>query len=123
RYRIEHAQHICEKDFQRFKDLNVIASVQPSHLFSDAKTASEILEDYETEHNYKKLFDIGAKVCFGTDFPVVNESPFETIYYAMTRKTEDFKDGFVPENKISLEDCLEAYTANNAYASFEENLR
>src|SRR4030095_15537811 len=105
RYRIEHAQHICEKDFQRFKDLNVIASVQPSHLFSDAKTASEILEDPSSEHNYKKLFDIGAKVCFGTDFPVVSESPFETIYFAMTRKAKGFENGFMPENNISVTDC------------------
>lgn len=123
RFRIEHAQHIAENDFERFKKLKVIASVQPSHLFSDAKTASEILEDYTLEHNYKKLFDIGADVCFGTDFPVVSESPFETIYYAVTRKAEGFENGFVPENKISLVDCLDAYTLSNAYATFEENVR
>ncbi len=121
RFRIEHAQHICEKDFQRFKELNVIASVQPSHLFSDAMTAFEILDDYKLEHNYKKLFDIGAKVCLGTDFPVVSENPFETIYYAMTRKAPGFDDGFIPQNKISLTDCLEAYTINNAFASICEN--
>lgn len=123
RFRIEHAQHIREKDFQRFKVLNVIASVQPSHLFSDAKTSSEILEDHIMEHNYKKLFDIGARVCFGTDFPVVSESPFETIYYAMTRKAEAFEEGFVPENRIALTDCLEAYTIENAYATYDEKLR
>lgn len=120
RFRIEHAQHIQENDFQRFKDLNVIASVQPAHLFSDAKTAKEVLQDYKIEHNYKKLFDLGAKVCFGTDFPVVSENPFETIYYAMTRKVEGFEDGFVPENKISLNNCLESYTFNNAYASYDD---
>ena len=123
RFRIEHAQHIIESDFRRFKDLDVIASVQPSHLFSDAKTASEILEDYSSEHNYKKLFDFGAKVCFGTDFPIVGESPFETIYYAMTRKGQGYKNGFITENSISLNDCLEAYTINNAYATYEETER
>lgn len=123
RFRIEHAQHIQKKDFQRFKDLNVIASVQPTHLFSDAKTASEILDEYKLEHNYKKLFDIGAKVCFGTDFPVVGESPFETIYYAMTRKVQGYENGFITENNISLEDCLEAYTINNAFATYDENER
>ena len=123
RFRIEHAQHIRENDFIRFKDLKVIASVQPSHLFSDAKTASEILDDYSTEHNYKKLFDIGAKVCFGTDFPIVGESPFETIYYAMTRKVQGFENGFVTENNISLNDCLEAYTINNDYATYDEKER
>jgi len=123
RFRIEHAQHIRKNDFQRFKDLNVIASVQPSHLFSDAKTSSEILEDYKLEHNYKKLFDIGARVCFGTDFPVVSENPFETIYYAMTRKAEGFEEGFVSENRIALADCLDAYTIENAYATYDEKVR
>ena len=120
RFRIEHAQHIHKKDFQRFVDLNVIASVQPSHLFSDAKTASLILKDYRTEHNYKTLFDIGARVCFGTDFPVVSESPFETIYFAMTRIAEGFQNGFINEFRIPLIKCLEAYTYENAYAMFEE---
>ena len=123
RFRIEHAQHIRKRDFQRFKDLNVIASVQPSHLFSDAKTSTQILEDHTLEHNYKKFFDIGARVCFGTDFPVVSENPFETIYYAMTRKAEGFEEGFVPENRIALTDCLEAYTIENAYATYDEKLR
>ena len=123
RFRIEHAQHIMESDFSRFKELEVIASVQPSHLFSDAKTASEILDDYSIEHNYKKLFDIGAKVCFGTDFPIVGENPFETIYYAMTRKGLGFENGFVTENIISFNDCLEAYTINNAYATYDETER
>lgn len=123
RFRIEHAQHIRENDFERFKDLNVIASVQPSHLFSDAKTAFGILEDYKLEHNYKKLFDIGATVCFGTDFPVVSENPFETIHFAMTRKVQGFENGFATENCISLDDCLDAYTINNAFASFDEALR
>lgn len=121
RFRIEHAQHIAEKDFQRFKELKIIASVQPSHLFSDAKTSTEILIDYKLEHNYKKLFDLGAHVCFGTDFPIVGASPFDTIYFAMTRIAEGFEDGFVPENKISLTECLEAYTSENTYACFEEN--
>ncbi|MEP7146418.1 MAG: amidohydrolase [bacterium] len=123
RFRIEHAQHIRENDFARFKDLSVIASVQPAHLFSDAKTAAEILEDHSTEHNYKKLFDIGATVCFGTDFPVVSESPFETIYIAMTRKVNGFENGFMPENNISLPECLKAYTINNAYAMYDEKER
>ncbi|HMS64061.1 MAG TPA: amidohydrolase [Ignavibacteria bacterium] len=123
RFRVEHAQHIQNKDLQRFKDLNVIASVQPSHLFSDAKTSSEILSDFSTEHNYKKLFDIGARVCFGTDFPVVGESPFETIHFAMTRKSEGFQDGFLNDLRISLTNCLEAYTSENAYATYDESGR
>lgn len=87
------------------------------------KTSTEILNDYSTEHNYKRLFDIGARVCFGTDFPVVSESPFETMYYAATRKTEGFEEGFINENRISLTDCMEAYTIENAYATFDEKIR
>ncbi|HQY53112.1 MAG TPA: amidohydrolase [Ignavibacteria bacterium] len=120
RFRIEHSQHITENDFERFRELNVIASVQPSHLFSDAKTASQILEDPSLEHNYDKLFKNGTTVCFGTDFPIVRENPFETIYYAMTRKAVGFEDGFYKEKGISLDDCLDAYTIRNAFASYME---
>lgn len=123
RFRIEHAQHIRENDFIRFKDLKVIASVQPAHLFSDAKTAYEILDDYRSEHNYKKLIDIGAVICLGTDFPIVGVSPFDNIYYAMTRKASGFENGFLTENNFSLIDCLEAYTINNAYATYDEKER
>lgn len=123
RFRIEHAQHIRENDFIRFKDLEVIASVQPAHLFSDAKTAYEILDDFRSEHNYKKLIDIGAVICLGTDFPIVGVSPFENIFYAMTRKALGFENGFLTGNNFSLIDCLESYTINNAYASYDEKER
>jgi len=123
RYRIEHAQHIDPSDFDKFNKDSVIVSVQPAHLWFDSKIAVEKIINPETTHNYKKLIDKGIKVCFGTDFPVVTENPFETIYYAMTRKVEGYPDGFYPENCIALESCLEAYTINNAYASFDENER
>ncbi|HEX2786681.1 MAG TPA: amidohydrolase [Ignavibacteria bacterium] len=121
RFRIEHAQHIQDKDLKRFKELNVIASVQPAHLFSDAKTASQKVEDLKTTHRYKQLIDEGANVCYGTDFPIVDENPFETIYFAMTRKAEGFDKGFLPEYNISLDDCIKCYTEENAYASYNEN--
>lgn len=123
RFRIEHAQHIRDNDLGRFKELEVIASVQPAHLFSDAKTAYEILDDYALEHNYKKLTDSGAIICFGTDFPIVGVSPFENIFYAMTRKALGFENGFITENNFSLTESLEAYTINNAYASYDEKER
>lgn len=121
RFRIEHAQHIIDKDVNRFKELNVIASVQPTHLFSDAKTATEKVKDLKTTHRYKQLIDEGAPVCFGTDFPIVDESPFETIYFAMTRKADGFDSGFLPEYNISLDDCIKCYTRENTYASYDEN--
>ena len=86
RFRIEHAQHIKQPDLPRFKKLGIVTSVQPSHLFVDAKTATKKLQEPGTTHVYKKIIDDGGKVCFGTDFPVASENPFETIYYAMTRE-------------------------------------
>ena len=123
RFRIEHAQHIRKDDLDRFKKYNVIASVQPWHMFSDAKTAVEKLKHPETTHMYKLLYDMGVNVCFGTDFPVVGESPFVNMYYAMTRHVEGSDDAFYGEYRMPLEDCLTCYTINNAYASGEENSR
>jgi len=120
RFRIEHAQHIKESDLQRFKNLNIITSVQPSHLFVDAKVASQVLTNPGSTHIYRMLIDAGAVVNFGTDFPVAEENPFETIYYAMTREARGFPEGFNKEYSIDLQGCLNAYTINNAYASFEE---
>lgn len=121
RFRIEHAQHIDKKDIRRFSELKVIASVQPGHLFSDAKTSFGILEDCTTTHNYKMLTDHGAEICFGTDFPVISENPFETIHIAVTRKVKGFENGFNPEYGFSVEECLEAYTSANAFAVYEEH--
>lgn len=123
RFRIEHAQHIQPRDFRRFAELDVIASVQPTHLYSDAKTATELLTDDSLEHNYPELLKYGAKLCLGTDFPVVGENPFETIYFAMTRKAKGFDRGFHPEYNMTLDECLNAYTFANAFATYEENTR
>lgn len=123
RFRIEHAQHIDKSDIHRFKEYGVIASVQPSHLFVDAKTAAEKLASPESTHICKDIIKEGGVVCFGTDFPVASESPFETIYYAMTRRAKGFPGGFMPEYALSINECFEAYTINNAYASFEEKNR
>lgn len=123
RFRIEHAQHIQPSDFERFASLGVIASVQPAHLYSDALTASKVLEDDSTEHNYPELLKHGARLCMGTDFPVVSESPFETIYYAMTRKAKGFENGFHTAYCIGLQQCIDSYTKENAFATFEESIR
>lgn len=120
RFRIEHTQHINESDIPRFRELNIVTSVQPSHLYVDAKVASEILNNPNTTHIYKKLFDMDLCVNYGTDFPVASENPFDTIYYAMTREANGFPEGFNKEYSIDLVNCLKAYTINNAYASFEE---
>lgn len=121
RHRIEHAQHISDNDFARFKKYNIIASVQPLHLKYDAKTVKEKLPAglVNNTHNYKRLIDTGAVVNFGTDFPIVEVNPFENIRLAVTRKT---KDGvFTPEHIIDLNNCIKCYTINNAYSNFNEN--
>ncbi len=120
RFRMEHAQHIADKDVERFARLGIIASVQPAHIFFDAKVADESLAHPETTHVFKKLAGKGVRLCFGTDFPVVPVNPFDNIYYAMTRKANGFPEGFRTEYALGLVTCLEAYTANNAYASYTE---
>ena len=103
--------------------LDIISSVQPAHLFFDAKVATKYILKPETTHVFKKLVDKGNKICFGTDFPVVPENPFANIYYALTREAIDFADGFNTDMCLDLVTCLDAYTINNAYASYEENIK
>jgi hypothetical protein len=121
RLRIEHLQHINPKDYKRFKKLEIVMSVQPSHLYIDGKIAIEKLNNPEYTHNYKAAVESGGKIIFGTDFPVANESPFETIYYALTREAKDIPEGFHGEFALDIKTCVSAYTENNAYACFEEN--
>ena len=121
RLRIEHAQHIDEADFNRFKKLNIIASVQPLHMKYDIKIVQEKLPEaiVKRTHNYKALTDRGVTVNFGTDFPIVEINPFENIKLAVTRKSVG--EVFLPEYKIDMHNSIKAYTINNAYASFNEN--
>lgn len=123
RFRIEHAQHIDEADFDRFKKLGTIVSVQPLHMKYDAKIAIEKLSYREVKrtHNYKHLLDRGVILNFGTDFPIVEINPFATIQSAVTRNIGERI--FYKENSIDLHNCIKAYTINNAFASFNENKR
>lgn len=120
RFRIEHAQHIDEADFERFKQAGVFISAQPLHMKYDIRAVKEKLpkEIVNRTHNYKALMDRGVTVAFGTDFPIVEINPFENIKLAVTRKSKG--EIFLPEYKISLHECTKAYTINNAYASFNE---
>jgi len=123
RVRLEHIQHVQDKDLYRFKMLDVVSSVQPAHLFFDAKVATEHIAKPETTHIFKKLVDKNNRICFGTDFPVVPENPFENIYIALTREAIGYPNGFNTDMCLDLITCLEAYTINNAYASYEENIK
>ncbi|HUW93870.1 MAG TPA: amidohydrolase family protein, partial [Bacteroidales bacterium] len=127
RFRIEHAQHIAPGDIKRFADLNVIASMQPYHAIDDGRWAEEVIgpDRIKTTYAFKSLFDAGAKVAFGSDWPVAPATPLEGIYAAVTRRTLDDlnPEGWVPEQKITVEQALTAYTINGAFASFEENIK
>lgn len=127
RFRIEHAQHIAPADISRFAQLNVIASMQPYHAIDDGRWAEKIIgkERCKTTYAFKSLLDANAKVTFGSDWPVAPPTPLEGIYAAVTRRTLDDKnpEGWVPEQKISVNQALKAYTIDAAYASFDEKNR
>jgi predicted amidohydrolase YtcJ len=127
RFRIEHAQHLQQDDIYRFTEIGVIASVQPYHCIDDGVWAEKRIgpERISTTHAYKSLLETGAVVAFGTDWPVAPLNPLLGIYAAVTRRTVDGKNpsGWIPEQKISVEDAIKCYTLNAAYASFEEKVK
>ena len=127
RFRIEHAQHLRYSDIKRFSKLNVIASVQPYHCIDDGVWAEKRIgkERLKYTHPYKSFLDNNVTVAFGTDWPVAPLNPLLGIYAAVTRRTVDNKnpDGWIPEQKISVEDAIKCYTLNAAFAGFEENIK
>ncbi len=127
RFRIEHAQHIAPKDISRFAKLNVIPSMQPYHAIDDGRFAERLIgsERIKTTYAFGSLLKANAKLAFGSDWFVAPPIPLEGIYAAVTRQTLDGKNpnGWVPEEKISVEDALRCYTIRAAYASFEENIK
>jgi hypothetical protein len=124
RFRIEHAQHIAPADVPRFGQLGVIPSMQPYHAIDDGRWAEKVIghERAKTTYAFRTLRETGARLAFGSDWPVAPATPLEGIYAAATRRTLDDKNpnGWIPEQKISVEDALRAYTLNAAYATFEE---
>lgn len=127
RFRIEHAQHIHPKDFERFAELGVIACVQPYHAIDDGRWAEKRIgrERCETTYPFRTFLDSGVKMCFGSDWTVAPLNPILGIDAAVTRRTTDGAnpDGWFPEQKISVEEAIEAYTLTSAYASFEDHLK
>ncbi len=124
RFRIEHAQHIQSADIPRFADIGVIASVQPTHAIEDGVWAVKRIgnERIKFTHPYKSFLENYAVVCFGTDWPVVTIDPFLTLYAAVSRRTVDGRNplGWIPEQKIGIQEAIKCYTLNSAYAEFTE---
>ncbi len=127
RWRIEHAQHMAGKDFDRFARLKVIASVQPYHAIDDGRWAEQRLgsERIKTSYAYRSFLDHGVRLALGTDWDVAPLNPMLTIYAAVTRATLDGKhpDGWVPEQKITVPQAVEAYTMGSAYAEFQDKVK
>lgn len=127
RFRIEHAQHIAPRDIPRFAQLSVIPSMQPYHAIDDGRWAEKFIgrERARTTYAFRSLVDAGAQPAFGSDWFVAPPTPLEGIYAAVTRRTLDDKNpgGWIPEQKITVEEALQAYTVNAARASFDEDNR
>jgi hypothetical protein len=125
RFRIEHAQHIRPDDLVRFHDQQIIASMQPYHAIDDGRWAERVIgaERAKTTYAFRSLLNTGAQVAFGSDWYVAPPVPLLGIYAAVTRRTLDDAnpEGWVPEQKITVEQALTAYTRTAAYASFEED--
>ncbi|HTI38644.1 MAG TPA: amidohydrolase [Vicinamibacterales bacterium] len=125
RFRVEHAQHLRPADIPRFSQLNVIASMQPYHAIDDGRWAEPIIGPVRirTTYAFRSLLDAGARLAFGSDWDVAPPTPIEGIYAAVTRRTLDDRNprGWVPEQKITVDEALRAYTSGGAYASFREH--
>ena len=122
RLRIEHAQVTTPQQILRFKELKVIASMQPSHLLTDMNWAESRLGPKRAEHSYAwaEFVRRGVVLAFGTDYPVEPVTPFRGLYSALARMSEDGKKSYYPAQKLNIEQAITAYTTGAAFAEFAE---
>src|SRR5215472_7568709 len=122
RNRIEHAQVVDPADIPRFKQLGVIASMQPNHLLTDMNWAEERLGPQRAAYAYawKAFLDAGVPLAFGTDYPVEPITPFRGLYASVTRMNEASTKEYFPANKLTRGQALATYTQGSAYAEFAE---
>jgi hypothetical protein len=126
RFRIEHAQHLSRAAIARFGAENVVPSMQPYHAIDDGRWAVKRMgpERIKTTYPFRALLDAGARLTFGSDWTVAPLDPLAGIYAAATRRTLDGAnpDGWVPEQKITVEEALTAYTRTSAWAGYLEEV-
>ncbi len=127
RFRIEHAQHLRSQDLARFGRISVIASMQPYHAADDGRWAEKRIGPARAQGTYafRSLLDAGARLAFGSDWPVAPLNPLLGIGAAVTRRTLDGKhpDGWVPEQKITVAEAVRAFTIGSAHAEFADPVK
>ncbi|MBX7053723.1 MAG: amidohydrolase [Pyrinomonadaceae bacterium] len=127
RFRIEHSQHLRQEDIPQFGKLKVVASMQPFHIIDDGRWAWKRLDEKRLKGTYafRTLLDTGAVLAFGSDSPVAPLNPLFGVYAAVTRRTLDDKNpnGWIPEQKISVDETVRAFTWGSAYGEFQENVK
>ncbi|MBC3767705.1 amidohydrolase [Neptunicella marina] len=126
RHRIEHAQIIALEDIPRFKSLDIIASMQPTHATSDKNMAGDRIGEQRLAGAYawQTLLKQGTLIAAGSDFPVELANPFYGIHAAVTRQDRDNQPpgGWRPQEKMTLEQALRAFTIDAAYAGYQEKV-
>lgn len=127
RFRIEHAQHLRLGDIPRFARARVIASMQPYHAADDGRWAEKRIGRKRLRGTYafRSLLDAGVMLAFGSDWTVAPLDPLQGIAAAVTRQTLDGKNpsGWIPQQKITVDEALRAYTGGSAYAEFQEKVK
>jgi len=127
RFTIEHAQHLRQEDIRRFGAQKVVASMQPFHIIDDGRWAWKRLDEKRLKGTYafRTLLGSGAVLAFGSDSPVAPLNPLFGVYASVTRRTLDEKNpnGWIPEQKLSVEETVRAFTLGSAYAEFQEKVK
>jgi predicted amidohydrolase YtcJ len=124
RFRVEHAQHLRPNDIPRFKQLGVIASMQPFHVADDGRWAEGRIgaKRCASSYAYRSLLDAGAVLAFGSDWPVAPLDPLVGIDAAVNRRTLDGKNpkGWFPAERVTVAEAVRAYTHGSAFGAFQD---
>jgi predicted amidohydrolase YtcJ len=125
RNRVEHCQVMAPDQFARFRELGVIASMQPNHLLTDMNWAMDRIGPERAKYSYawRTFLKNGVHLAFGTDYPVEPITPFRGLYAAVTRKNEEGTKEYFPDEKLTIDEAIAAYTTGAAFAEFDEKVK